>query len=76
MRSVVKTIGKIALKSAFLFAVSKAGILLLKKFNEDGKLEEKAYDVIDIQAEKVKSLAKSGVSKTIAATENKSGIDE
>ena len=68
--------GKIALKSAVLFGISKAGILLLKKFNEDGKLEEKAYDVIDIQAEKAKSLAKSGISKTISAVDYKSEIEE
>jgi hypothetical protein len=63
--------GKIIFKSALIAGATKAGVMLLKKFNKDGTLEQKANDAIDSQAEKAKSLAKLGVRKAISVAEDK-----
>lgn len=69
MSKIIKKVSKIAIKAVTLAGLSKLGLMLVKKFNKDGTFEEKSYNAIDVQGEKVKNLAKAGVSKTISATE-------
>jgi|GEM_PF-4817379 len=64
---------KLSIRSAIIAGATKGGAILIRKLNEDGKLQERANDIIDLSADKAKSVAKIGVSKAISLTEEKAG---
>ncbi|MFN8015408.1 MAG: hypothetical protein U0R17_02215 [Acidimicrobiia bacterium] len=68
MKKVIAKFTKILLKGAVVAAATKAAAVVLKKVNKDGSLEKKANDAIDRNAEKLKDIAKTGVSKTLEKT--------
>jgi hypothetical protein len=69
MKKLMKKATGWVIKSAVVAVAGKIGLMVLKKVNKDGHLEEKANDMIDEKAEKAKEVAKAGVAKTLHVSE-------
>ena len=65
MKKISKKLSHFIFRGAIVAILSRIGLMVLRKVNNNDQLEEKANHIIDTNAEKAKKIAKVGVSKTL-----------